>query len=105
MTEIILRCLILSITTIGICCTFWDDMIFDKIGDRFKNWLGKKLKPNGTYSQRIAAGEFYAKPLFGCYVCATFWYSLILCAVLGWQWWLCVPAMGISAIISQLSHD
>lgn len=79
-------------------------MIFDKIGDKIKVWLGKVVPRPKTWNQKDW-GEHIAKPLFGCYVCATFWYSLILCGILGWQWWLCVPAMGISAIISQLSHD
>jgi len=64
-------------------------MIFDKVGDKIKQSIG----------------EWWAKPLFGCYVCATFWYSLVICLVVGWQWWLCVPAMGISAVISQISKD
>lgn len=89
MTEIILRCLFLSITTISVCCTFWDGNIFDKFGDKIKSVIG----------------EWWSKPLFACYVCATFWYSLIICLSVGWQWWLCVPAMGVSAVISQLSKE
>lgn len=83
------RIFILSFISIGICCTFWDGNIFDKAGD----WVKTKI------------GEFWAKPLFACYVCATFWYSLIICLCVGWQWWLCVPAMGVSAVVSQLSKE
>lgn len=83
------RIIILSLTTIGICCTFWDGMVFEKAGEWVKKYIG----------------EFAAKPLFACYVCATFWYSVIICLVVGWQWWLCVPAMGFSAVVSQLSKD
>ncbi len=87
--EIILRSLILSIATIGLVCPFWDGNIFDKIGDKIK--------------ERI--GEFASKPLFGCYVCATFWYSIVICAVVGWPLWLNIPAMGVSAVISLLQND
>ncbi len=60
-------------------------------------------KPCDKLKEKI--GEFYAKPICACYVCGTFWVSLIICLVVGWQFWLCVPAMGISAIVSQLSHE
>ena len=83
------KILILSLTTIGICCTFWDDMIFEKVGD----WVKDKI------------GEFAAKPLFGCYICATFWYSIIICLVVGWNPLLAIPAMGLSAVISMLQND
>lgn len=83
------KILILSLTTIGICCTFWDGNIFDKQGD----WIKSKI------------GDFWAKPLFACYVCATFWYSIIICLCVGWPVWLCVPAMGLSVVISLISND
>jgi hypothetical protein len=83
------RIVILSLVTLGICCPFWDGMIFDKIGDELKRFLG----------------EFWAKPLFACYVCATFWWGLIQCLVYGWPWYLCLPAMGFSAVISLLQKD
>jgi len=83
------KMLILSLTTIGICCTFWDGMIFEKAGD----WIKSKI------------GEFAAKPLFACYVCATLWYSVIICLIVGWNPLLAVPAMGLSAVISLFQND
>ena len=88
-TEIILRSIVLSVVTIGLVCPFWDGNIFDKYGD----WVKSKI------------GEYIAKPLFACYVCATFWYSIIQCLIYGWPWWLCVPAMGVSAVISLMQKD
>jgi hypothetical protein len=79
----------LSLISIGICCTMWDGNIFEKFG----NWI------------ESVVGEWWAKPLGKCYVCATFWYSLIICLVVGWQWWLAVPAMGLSAVVSMLQND
>lgn len=80
---------ILSLVTIAICSTFWDDMIFDKFGD----WVKSKI------------GEYWAKPLFACYVCSTFWYSIIQTQIYGWTWYLCLPAMGLSAVISLFQKD
>lgn len=105
MTDILLRCLLLSIVTIAICCTFWDEMIFEGLGKRIKQFIGDKLRPKLPKTYRFEIGEYWAKPLFGCYVCATFWYGLLQCAIYGWPLWLCVPAMGVSAVISQLSKD
>lgn len=50
-------------------------------------------------------GVWAAKPLFGCYVCATIWYGAITCLVLGWNPILAIPAMGFSAVISMLQHE
>lgn len=79
----------LSVVTIAIFCTFWSDMIFEKACDKLK----------------LKVGEFYAKPICACYVCGTFWCALIQCFIYDWTWYLCIPAMGISAIISQLSKE
>lgn len=81
--------LILSLTSIGICCTMWEGMIFEKFGD----WIEKTF------------GEFLSKPMGKCYVCATFWFSLIICLVVGWPWYLAVPAMGLSAVVSLFAND
>lgn len=83
------RIAILSLVTIGIVCPFWDGNIFDKQGD----WIKEKI------------GEFWAKPLFACYVCATFWYSIAQCLIYGWPVYLAIPAMGLSAVISMLQND
>jgi hypothetical protein len=81
--------IILSLTSIGICCTMWDGMIFSTLGDVIEETVG----------------EFWAKPLGKCYVCFTFWFSLIACLVLGWHWYLAVPAMGLSAVVSLFAND
>ena len=67
----------------------WEGMIFEKAG----YWLEKTF------------GEWWAKPMGKCYVCATFWMGLIQTFVYGWPWYLCVPAMGISAVISLMQND
>ena len=83
------KIVILSLLTIGICSTTWHDMIFEKVG----SWIEDKI------------GVWATKPLFSCYICATFWYSLVACYILNWDLWLCLPAMGLSAVISLLQHD
>jgi hypothetical protein len=59
-------------------------MVFEKLGD----WIESKV------------GEFWAKPMGKCYVCATFWMGGIIALIVGWPVYLCVPAMGLSAAIS-----
>lgn len=83
------KIIILTLISIGICATMWHDMVFEKVGD----WIEDKV------------GEFWAKPLGKCYICTTFWVSLIICAIVGWPIWLCVPAMGLSAVTSLFQHD
>lgn len=80
---------ILSLTAIAICSTTWPDMIFEKQATAIEKYIGVWL----------------SKPLFGCYICATFWYGLAMSIILGWEWWLCFPAMGLSAVISMLQND
>lgn len=80
---------LLSLSAIGICCTMWEGMIFEKLGDKIESLVG----------------EFWAKPLGKCYVCFTFWFSLIACLIIGWDWWLCVPAMGLSAVVSRFDQS
>ncbi len=87
--DILLKALLMSIVSIGICSTMWEGMIFEKLGD----WIESKV------------GEFWAKPLGKCYVCVTFWFSLIVCFWLQWPLFYAVPAMGLSAVISLLQHD
>lgn len=105
MLETLSKIFILSLVSIAICVPFWDDMIFEKQADAFKKWLGKKLKPRHSKTTQEATGEFWAKPLFGCHVCATFWYSIVQCLIYGWPVYLCIPAMGVSAVISQISKE
>jgi hypothetical protein len=83
------RIIILSLCSIGICYTTWDDQILNRPAE----WIKSKI------------GEFWAKPLFGCYVCATLWHSLIICLCVGWPVWYAVPAMGFSAVVSMLQND
>lgn len=79
----------LSLTSIAICCTTWPGMIFQKPAD----WLEKRI------------GIWICKPLFSCYICATLWYSALICLLIGWHPLLAVPAMGFSAVISMLQND
>lgn len=81
--------LILSLSSIGICCTMWEGMIFEKAVD----WIESKV------------GEFWSKPLGKCYVCFTFWFSLLTCLIVGWPFFLAVAAMGLSAVVSLISND
>lgn len=79
----------LSVLTIAVFCTFWEGMIFERV----KDWVESKI------------GEYWTKPLMGCYVCGTFWYGAGFALLLGWPWYLNIPAMGVSAIISQWSNN
>lgn len=88
------KILIMSLWTIGYCATFWEGMIFEKIGE----WLDERLP------------EWISKPLYGCFICACFWWgSALYWVFLGsdWQeWLLCViAAMGLNAALSKLFHD
>lgn len=83
------RIIILCLCSIAICSTTWPDMIFNKHAE----WIESKI------------GVWAAKPLFGCYVCATIWYSALICLIIGWNPLLAVPAMGLSAVISMLQND
>ncbi len=80
---------ILSLVSIAICSTTWPDMILSKPAE----WLEKYI------------GEWLAKPLFRCYICATLWYGALTCIVLGWNPVLAIPAMGLSAVISIMQND
>lgn len=85
------KVLIMSLWTIGYCCTFWEGMIFEKIG----NWLEKKLP------------EYIQKPVYSCFICACFWWgSLIYWLVWGnsvIEWFITVvAAMGLNGALSKL---
>jgi len=67
----------------------WEGMIFERLGDMIEETFG----------------EFWAKPLGKCYVCATFWMGGIAALILGWPVWYAIPAMGLSAVISVLQND
>lgn len=83
-------CLI-SFWVFGFCCTFWEGMIFEKVG----NWLEDKLP------------EWLQKPLYSCFICACFWWGTALYIVF-WrnsfqEWFLVViGAMGLNALLSKL---
>lgn len=87
------RILIISLFTIGYCCTFWPGMIFEKIGE----WLEDRLP------------DYLNKPLWQCYICTCFWVGSFLHLLL-WrasfaEWLLTViPAMGLNAVISELTN-
>jgi len=83
------RIIILSLISIGICATTWPDMIFSKPAEKIE----------------LIIGEFWAKPIFGCFICATFWWSIVSCLILDWPIYLALPAMGLSAVISMLQND
>lgn len=83
------RIIILTFISIGICCTFWEGMVFEKLGD----WIESKV------------GEFWAKPLGKCYVCSSFWISLIIVLIVGWPLYIPVAVMGLCAVISLIQKD
>lgn len=83
------KIIILSLCSIAICATTWTDMIFEKPAE----WVERYI------------GVWAAKPLFSCYICATIWYSVVICLILGWNPLLAVPAMGLSAVISIMQND
>lgn len=87
------KIIIISLFTIGYCCTFWEGMIFEKIGD----WLEAHLP------------EWINKPTWQCYICTCFWLGTALYWLLwgaGWKEWLLtvIPAMGLNAVISQFTN-
>lgn len=94
------RILIIALVTLGYCCIFWEDMIFQCIGD----WMECNVP------------QWLWKPLGGCYICAPMWIGSIVYWIL-WNkpfpgggitvdvtdWIItCVGAMGVNAAISQL---
>jgi len=83
------KIIILCLSSIAICSTTWPDMIFSKAAEWVESYIG----------------VWASKPLFGCYICATIWYSAIIALCLGWNPLLSVPAMGLSAVISMLQND
>lgn len=83
------KIVIISLSVIAICCTTWPDMIFEKQA----NWIESKI------------GVWLAKPLFSCYICATIWYGVIICLIVGWNPLLAIPAMGLSAVFSMMQND
>lgn len=85
--------IIISLFTIGYCCTFWPGMIFEKIGD----WLEVHLP------------EWVNKPLWQCYICTCFWIG----SGVYWLVWhksaldwfvTVVAAMGVNAVISEFTN-
>lgn len=85
---------VISLFVFGYCCTFWDGMIFEKIGE----WLEARLP------------EWITKPLFGCFICASFWWGSALYWLV-WansmhEWFICVvSAMGLNAVLSKLFYN
>jgi len=82
--------LIVALVTLGYCCVFWEEMIFEGIGD----WMDCHLP------------EWLWKPLGGCYICACMWIGSLVYWLLfanGVKDWLitCIGAMGVNAAISQ----
>jgi hypothetical protein len=88
------KIIIISLFVFGYCCTFWEGMIFEKVGD----WIEKKLP------------EYICKPLFACFICATFWVGSLLYWIV-WadslqDWFITVvSAMGLNAVLSKLFKD
>lgn len=80
---------ILCLCSIAVCATTWPGMVLQKPAD----WIEGKI------------GIWASKPLFSCYVCATIWYSSIICLIIGWNPLLAIPAMGLSAVISMMQND
>jgi hypothetical protein len=87
------KILIISLFTIGYCCTFWEGMIFE--------WIGNEL-------DRLFPA-WVNKPLWQCYICCCFWIGTFMHLFI-WresvQEWLLttIPAMGLNAVISQFTN-
>jgi len=88
------KIIITSLFVFGYCCTFWEGMIFEKVGD----WIETKLP------------EYICKPLFSCFICTTFWIGSLLYWIV-WDdsiqdWFITVvSAMGLNAALSKLFKD
>lgn len=90
--------LIVSLFTIGYCCTFWEGMIFEKIGDSMEMYIP----------------EWINKPLWSCFICACMWWGTWVWAMLWYNnaalWYInlnnwfftVVPAMGLNAVIARI---
>jgi hypothetical protein len=90
----LVKIFIMSFWTIGFCCTFWEGMIFEKIG----NYLDARLP------------EYLAKPIYACYICACFWWGSAIYFLFFYismqEWFLCtISAMGFNAALSKLFYD
>lgn len=85
--------LIVALFTIGYCCTFWEGMIFERLGNIIEFYVGETLW----------------KSLGGCYICACMWVGSLVYAVTWHTSWLdwfvtCVSAMGVNAVVSFISR-
>lgn len=80
------KIIILCLCSIAICSTTWHDMIFYKPAE----WIESKI-------------GWFSKPIFSCYVCASLWWSAAIALMVGWPVYYCLPAMGLSAVISTLN--
>lgn len=89
MTEPLLHSFFLFLITMAICCTMWEDMIFEKVGIWIEETVGEKL----------------AKPLGGCYICTSFWVALVIVLIMGWPWWYPFATLGMAAAYSKLTND
>lgn len=85
------KVLLIAFFSYGYCSTFWEGMIFEKIGD----WLKERLP------------EYIQKPLFLCPICNAFWSGTAIYWIFwanDWKEWLlvCICAIGINAVIVNL---
>lgn len=90
--------LVIALVTLGYCCTFWEEMILQRVGE----WM------------ECNAPQWIWKPLGGCYICACMWIGSIVYWILYNKpypgggitvnvvdWFItCVGAMGVNAGIS-----
>ncbi len=83
---------IISFWVMGFCCVFWEGMLLEGLGDYLKLRLGEKIY----------------KGLFGCFICACFWWGSLIYWIV-WhnsfkEWFIVViAAMGVNATIAKLA--
>lgn len=69
------------INSINVC--FWENHIFQKIGDRFEDYK-------------------IWKPIAGCIICMSPWWGSAMCFVFGWPFLSIMVCMGINTVIVRM---
>jgi len=90
----IAKIFIISFCVIGYCCTFWEGMIFEKLGDKLDN-----IFP-----------EYIQKPLYRCFICACFWWGMLIYYLFFWASWkemflVVIASMGVNAALSKMFNN
>lgn len=78
--------IIVSLIVFAIWYTMQEGEIFGKLGI----WLHNNL-PSWAHD-----------PVFACPVCQVPYYGTVIALILGYEWWVIFPAMGLNVVIIKL---